>query len=100
MKGAQTMMRPRHESRRLLPSLLIAAVIVSAIAVVYVKHETRKLFVELHNLQKARDGMNVEWGQLQLEQSTWESHGRLESTARTKLGMTLPAADRVVIVRP
>ncbi|HKK06105.1 MAG TPA: cell division protein FtsL [Gammaproteobacteria bacterium] len=79
---------------------LAAAVFVSAIAVVYAKHESRKLFVELQGLQQKRDAMNVEWGQLQLEQSTWATHGRIERVARNKLGMVVPAHENVVIVKP
>jgi cell division protein FtsL len=44
--------------------------------------------------------MNIEWGQLQLEQSTWATHGRIEKLARTRLQMLTPAADAIVIVRP
>ena len=44
--------------------------------------------------------MDVEWGQLQLEQSTWATQGRVEGLAREPLGMISPAPDAVVIVRP
>lgn len=79
---------------------LIAAVVLSALAVVYAKHQSRKLFIELQTLQKGRDDMAIEWGQLQLEQSTLVTHGRIENTARVKLGMMLPPPDAVVIVKP
>ena len=72
----------------------------SALGVVYVKHQSRKLFVELEGLQAARDQMNVEWGQLQLEQSTLVTHGNIERIARTRLGMELPENNKVVIVGP
>src|SRR3990172_8783776 len=91
----------RSKHRRLLSTgLLICLVMVSALAVVYAKHQSRKLFVELGVMQKARDAMNIEWGQLQLEQSTWETHGRVENMSRTKLGMEIPRPDRVVVVTP
>ncbi len=83
----------------LLPILLLT-VIASALGVVYTKHQSRKLFVALQNLETARDEMNIEWGQLQLEQSTWATHGRVEGLAREQLKMTSPAPDAVVIVRP
>lgn len=79
--------------------VLVAAVLSSAIGVVYTKHEGRKLFVELQGLQDKRDAMNVEWGQLQLEQSTWATHGRIDRVARNKLGMVIPAHEKVVIVK-
>lgn len=83
----------------LLPVLLLA-VIGSALGVVYAKHETRTLFVTLQGLEAARDEMNIEWGQLQLEQSTWATHGRIEELARQRLNMTMPAPEAMVIVRP
>ena len=85
---------------RLLLSVLVLSVVCSALAVIYSKHQSRKLFVELTALEKQRDGMNVEWGQLQLEQSTWATHGRIEKTARTRLQMKQLEYEKVVIVKP
>ncbi|HHL45905.1 MAG TPA: cell division protein FtsL [Gammaproteobacteria bacterium] len=79
---------------------LAASVMGSALGVVYAKYQTRKLFVELQTLQKIRDEMNVEWGQLQLEQSTWGTNARVEGIARSKLDMIMPPIDAVVIVKP
>lgn len=84
----------------LLLPLLVLAVIASALGVVYAKHQSRKLFVALQGLEAERDEMNIEWGQLQLEQSTWATHGRIEEIAREQLKMTTPAPDTVVIVWP
>jgi cell division protein FtsL len=67
---------------------------------VYAKHQSRKLFVELQALGYEKDTMDVEWGQLQLEQGTLTTQGRVEQAARTRLGMTSPAPDAVVIVKP
>ncbi len=80
--------------------LLGVAVMVSALAVVYAKYQSRTLFVELQGLNKGRDAMDVEWGQLQLEQSTWTDNGRIEEIARDRLGMLLPEPKQVVVVRP
>lgn len=79
---------------------LVAVVFVTALAVVYVKHESRKLFVDLQGLELQRDNLDVEWGRLQLEESTWAAHGRVENVAHTQLGMGLPPKDQVVLVRP
>ncbi len=84
----------------LLVSSLALAVLVSALGVVYSKHYSRKLFVELTALQQTRDELNVEWGQLQLEQSTWATHGRIEKLARTKLKMTQVDYSKVIIIKP
>ncbi len=83
-----------------LVALLGLAVLGSALAVVYAKFQSRSLFAELQALRKVQDKMDVEWGQLQLEQSTWATHGRVESAARKRLGMVLPEPHQVVVVRP
>lgn len=80
-----------------LLSLLVTA---SALGVVYAKHRSRVLFVQLNELQQHRDAMNVEWGQLQLELSTWATHSRIEQTARKRLDMTNVDFEQVVIIRP
>jgi len=75
-------------------------VLASSLGVVYSKHESRKLFVELDTLKKERDEMNIEWGRLQLEQSTLATHSRIERTAKKRLNMITPEYDQVLIVRP
>jgi cell division protein FtsL len=80
--------------------LLVLAVIVSSIGVVYAKHEGRKQFVELQALGYEKDRMDVEWGQLQLEQSTLTTQGQVEHAARSRLGMISPAPDEMVILKP
>lgn len=85
---------------RVLVLVLAAAVFFSALGVVFSTHKSRKLFVELQNLQKVRNEMNAQWGRLQLEQSTWAAHGRIERIANEKLDMVIPPPGAVVIVRP
>ncbi len=75
--------------------------VLSALALVYTKHESRKLFVELESLTHERDQLNIEWGQLQIEQSTWSTHARIEQVATEDLSLTRPeATDIYVIERP
>ncbi len=80
--------------------VLLLLVVLSALAVVYSKHQSRKLFVELNSLQKSRDAMEVEWGQLQLEQSTWATSGRIEKLARQRLQMTQMEYKKIIIIKP
>lgn len=80
-------------------SVLVVMVLGSAIAVVYSKHTSRKLFVELQQLNKNIDELNVEWGRLQLEEGAWSDHGRVEKVARTKLNMSLPGVESVVFLK-
>ncbi|NOR41206.1 MAG: cell division protein FtsL [Gammaproteobacteria bacterium] len=86
---------------RPLPLLaLLLVVVVSSIGVVYAKHQGRKLFVELQGLGDARDDMDIEWGQLKLEQGTLTTQGQVERAARERLGMVNLTADNMVIVKP
>jgi cell division protein FtsL len=76
------------------------AVVISATGVVYAKYASRSQFVELESLRKKRDAVDVEWGKLQLEQSTWATHGRVERIAREKLNMRIPLVEEVKVIRP
>jgi cell division protein FtsL len=84
----------------LVITLLFVLVLSSAIMLVYSKHQNRKLFVELQQLNHQVDELNTEWGQLQLEQSAWSGHGRIEKIARTRLSMVLPDSDEVIFIEP
>ena len=92
-------------SARQQPSLLVfvfaVVCVLSALALVYTKHESRKLFVELERLTDERDELNIEWGQLQIEQSTWAQHARIEQVATEDLSLVRPEATEIfVIERP
>ena len=77
--------------------LLWALLLASAIGVVWSRHETRSLFIEMQSLS---DALGIEWGQLKLEQSAWSTHGRVEQTARVNLRMVIPRPNEVRIVTP
>ena len=85
---------------KLLLALLLAGVIASGVGVVYARHQSRALFVQLQTLLKERDALNIEWGQLQLEQSTLATHGRIERLATERLNMQVPAHDEIILVKP
>ncbi len=84
---------------RLLLAALIAANVVSAIGVVFARHEHRQLFIALTGLERARDELNIEFGRLQLEQATWAESNRIDQVAREKLGMKFPETGDIVVVR-
>ena len=85
----------------LLVLVFAVVCVMSAMALIYTKHESRKLFVELEALTAERDELNIEWGQLQIEQSTWATHARIEKVATDDLSLVRPeATDIFVIERP
>lgn len=78
--------------------LLIGIVVVCALGVVTSQHRARKLYAELQHQQELAKAMNVEYGQLQLEQSTWAMHARIEKIATERLHMHVPDPSKIQIV--
>jgi cell division protein FtsL len=79
---------------------LLAAVLLCALATVTSTHRARQLFADLENEQSRQKQIEVEWGQLQLEQSTWAKHALVEGIAQRQLGMHTPDPRRLVFVSP
>jgi len=79
---------------------LLAILIVCALSVVTSQHKARKLYVELQRLQDVARKLDVEYGQLQLEQSTWAMHARIEKIASGQLMMRVPTSARIQVVAP
>ena len=80
--------------------LLWLAVLASAAGAVYCEHRARELFIQLEALNARRDNLQIEWGQLQLEQSAWSSHAFVERVASTRLHMAIPAPQNIEVVSP
>ena len=78
--------------------LLLAVLVACALSLVTSRHQARRLFVELEREQARRAAYDIEYGQLQLEQSTWGMPARVEKIAREQLHMQLPAAARTEVV--
>ena len=78
--------------------LLLALLVGCGVSLVTSRHQARILFVELEREQTRSRSYETEFGQLQLEQSTWAMPARVERIARTALGMELPSATRVEII--
>jgi cell division protein FtsL len=77
---------------------LAVAVVGSAVWVAATRHEARQLFIELEALNRERDRLQIDWGRLQLEQSAWAAHPRIESVARDRLALGLPDQQSVVMI--
>jgi len=82
-----------------IPVLWLAA-LGSAAGAIYCKHLSRELFVQLERLDARRDNLEIEWGQLQLEQSAWSTHAFVERVASTKLHMAMPPPKEIEIIAP
>ena len=82
-----------------LNALLLAAMVICALSVVTSQHKARKLYIELQRQKELAQQMDVEWGQLQLEQSTWATPARVEKIAARQLQMQLPKSGQVRYIR-
>jgi cell division protein FtsL len=82
-----------------LCGVLAVLVIASAVVCVYARHETRSQFTQLQSLITQRDALEVDWGRLQIEQSTWSTHARVEKLARKKMRMRNPVPSEILVVR-
>ena len=92
-------MRENENRQPFLLTIIFAFIcVVSAMALFYNKHESRKLFIELEQLTGERDELNIEWGQLQIEQSTWATHARIEKVATEELSLVRPNQTKIYII--
>jgi cell division protein FtsL len=80
--------------------LLWLAVLASAAGAIYCEHRSRELFIQVEALNARRDNLQIEWGQLQLEQSAWSSHAFVERVASTRLHMAIPPPQSIEVVSP
>lgn len=78
--------------------ILLLLAVACALSTVAANHRARKLFTELEREQTRMRDLEVEWGQLQLEQSTWAGSARIEKIARDKLRMKPPAAGQIIVI--
>lgn len=82
--------------RRYWVLLLVGLVTGSAMAVIYVKHESRILFSELRFNQKQQDELLIQWSRLQIQKSTLITQANVEAIARKKIDMVLPETIQIV----
>ena len=74
------------------------ALLVMALSVIGLRHESRLAFTQLQSLYAQRDELDIEWGKMLLEQGAWSQHQRVESMARKNLDMALPASKEIVVL--
>lgn len=80
--------------------ILFLVVIVAALGVITSQHKARKIYIELQQQEEMAKQYEIEWGQLQLEQSTWAMHSRIERIAEKRLNMQVPDSARIQVVAP
>lgn len=81
-------------------TILISALLVSALMVIHKKYNSRLIFIEIQKHEKLLDQYEVAWGQLQLELTTLAEQNRIEQVAREQLKLVLPAREKVIYIKP
>ena len=69
-----------------------------ALAKINSQHQSRKLYFELDQQKEISQKLNSEFSQLQLEQSTWAMHGRIEEVAKKLLKMKTPEPKKIILL--
>ena len=85
--------------RLLVLVLMLGAVIVSALGVVYTRHQSRQLAGRMDEYENQRDAIIAEWSRLQLEQAWLADAGQVESKAEDHLGMRIPEHPKILVLR-
>ena len=68
--------------------VLTVALVGCALSVVNARYQARHLLIELERLQQHARQLDIDWSQLQLDQSTLGKNERIEQIARTSLKMS------------
>lgn len=89
----------RAEWRELaLAASLAVAVVGSGLLLIRAEHDARRLFIELEELNREHDRLQIDWGRLQIEQSTWATHARIEQVATQELALSRPAPEEIYVI--
>ncbi len=85
--------------RAFILSVLFAMVFSNAIAVIYVKQQSRDLYTQIRVLQKQKDAITIDWSRLQIQSSTLTNAAHVEKIARQKLSMQTVKHPQYVVLK-
>ena len=89
----------RFSKQLCLQIVLLLAVLFSAVAVIYVTNVHRITFSQLQVEEQEGHQLQLQWGQLLLEQASLATPARVELLAAQKLQMMLPTDKQTIILR-
>lgn len=79
--------------------VLMAAILLTAFAVVYVKDLNRRLFMSYQDLKQKHIELNINYGKLLLEESSLAAQSRVQQLAEINHGMQMPTASNTIIIK-
>lgn len=77
---------------------LAVGVVASGVWIVEVEHRSRQLFIQSEALSRELEEIEIDWGRLQIEQSTHGAHSLVETVARKRLQLVEPSKDQLAVV--
>lgn len=80
--------------------ILSMVLLMTALAVIYSKYNSRLIFIDIQKQERELDQREVEWGQTQLELTTFAEQNRVEQVARQKLKLVLPLHEKIIYIKP
>ncbi|MDP3008317.1 MAG: cell division protein FtsL [Methylococcales bacterium] len=80
--------------------VLGVVLLITALSVIYSKYYSRLLFIDIQKQERELDLREVEWGQTQLELTTFAEQNRVEAVAREKLKLVLPVHEKIIYIKP
>jgi len=80
--------------------VLVIALLVSALAVIFSKYQSRVLFIDIQMQKKMLDDYEVEWGRLELEMTTLTEENRVERVAEKQLKLRMPESEKIIYLKP
>ena len=76
--------------------VLVLLLVICAMGVITSQHKARKLYQAIERERDRAKALDVEFDQLQIEQSTWAVHTRIERVAVDRLRMHRPQPAAIV----
>lgn len=78
--------------------LLLSAILISALALIYIKDLNRCLFIDYQDAQKIAQKLEVEHGKFLLEESAWANSARIQKISEERLHMKAPLPDQMPLI--
>ncbi len=76
--------------------VVVSVLLLCALLLVTSQHRARKAFIDLGRAQAAARKLDIEWNQLQLEQTRLAKHSVIDAVARRDLNMQPVAPNRTL----
>ena len=73
--------------QRILAFVLVLIFTASGLAVIFTKHNSRLVFIDIQKAEQALDQLEVSWERLTLEEKMLSENNRVEKQARKSMGL-------------